>query len=195
MKSKTSLLAFIVLTAIIFNVTNTYAQESTGKRNQKNFDQKNIIFLRLDNHFEQRGSNENLYSNPEISIGYDRKIFGIGKNHFFAGIRTGFYWETALTARNYDHTYKHPFVGIYPTYMFAPVKKFKIQVSGVWDVIFETHEDLDDFWWWYFGIEPSIQFYPIDQLYISLGATMGSFPWFEPPVSMMKAFVKAGFCF
>jgi hypothetical protein len=176
-------------------LSKSYSQETTEKRNQKNFDQKNIIYLRADNHFEQRGENGNMYSNPELSIGYDRKIFGVGKNHFFVGLRTGLYWETALTARDYDNTYHHPFVGLYPSYMFAPVKRFKIQLSGVWDVIFETHDDLDDFWWWYFGIEPSAQFYPIDQLYISIGATMGTMAWFDPPVSIVKAFIKAGFCF
>jgi hypothetical protein len=195
MKSKTSLLTFIALTTIILNIPVTNAQESTGKRKQKNFDQKNILYLKLDTHIEQRGPEGNLYSNPEISIGYDRKVFGVGKNHFFAGIRTGLYWETALTAWNYDQINTHPFVGLYPSYMFAPIKKFKIQIAGAWDVIFETNKDCDDFWWWYFGIEPSVQFYPIDPLYISIGAALGTFPWFEPPVTMTKAFVKVGFCF
>ncbi len=195
MISKNIFLISIMMGIILHFASIINAQESSVKRNQKNFDEKNILFLRIDNHFEQRGSNGNLYSNPEISLGYDRKVYGIGKNHFFVGLRTGLYWETALTGRDFDNIYKHPFVGLYPSYVFAPVKKFKLQVSGVWDVIFETHDDLDDFWWWYFGIEPSVQFYPIDQLYISIGATMGKFPWFEPPVTMMKAFFKVGFCF
>ncbi|MBN2524219.1 MAG: hypothetical protein JXB24_13190 [Bacteroidales bacterium] len=194
---KTHILLSIVITLVFINFSGsaTNAQESASKRNQKNFDQKNIIYLKLDTHVEQRGENSNMYSNPEVSIGYDRKVFGVGKNHFFVGIRTGLYRETALTAWNYDEKNIHPFVGLYPSYLFAPVKKFKIQIAGAWDVIFETNEDCDDFWWWYFGIEPSIQFYPIDPLYISIGGAMGTFPWFEPPVTMMKAFVKVGYCF
>ncbi|MGD2033419.1 MAG: hypothetical protein PVF73_00065 [Bacteroidales bacterium] len=187
-------LAFILFSSVSSEAM-LYGQESKTKRNQKNFDQKNILYLRLDNHIEQRGENSNMYSNPEISLGYDRKVFGVGKNHFFAGIRTGLYWETALTAWNYDQINTHPFIGLYPSYLFAPVKKFKIQVAGAWDIIFETNENIDDFWWWYFGIEPSVQFYPIDPLYISIGAAIGSFPWFDPPVTMMKAFIKTGFCF
>lgn len=165
------------------------------KKEQKNFKQKNIVYLQLVNHFEERGENANIYSNPEVAIGYDRKLLSIGKNHFFLGLKTGYYYETALTARNYDHTYHHPFVGLYPSYMFAPTKWFKIQVAGAWDVIFETHDDLDDFWWWYFGIEPSVQFYPLENFYISIGAALGEFPGFEPQVSMTKAFIKTGFCF
>jgi hypothetical protein len=189
----TFFLLFFILPFL--NICKINAQEPTTKRNQKNFEQKNIVFLRLDNHFEQRGENGNIYTNPEISIGYDRKLFGIGKNHFFAGLRTGYYYETVLTGWNYDHTYHHPFIGLYPSYMFAATKWFKIQVSGVWDIIFETQESIDDFWWWYFGIEPSAQFYPVKNFYFSVGATMGEFPGFEPPVSLIKAFIKTGFCF
>jgi len=195
MKNQTYTSYLLVFFLFLTATSKIEAMATITNRNQKNFDQKNIVYLRLDNHFEQRGENGNIYTNPELSIGYDRKLFGFGKNHLFAGLRTGYYFETVLTALNYDHTYHHPFVGLYPSYMFAPTKWFKIQVSGVWDVIFETNKNIDDFWWWYFGIEPSVQFYPIKNLYISIGATMGKFPGFEPPVTFIKAFIKTGFCF
>jgi hypothetical protein len=194
MKSKLHFLFIAILFICLFNAP-VKASNPFSLKESKNFDLKNIVYLQLDNHFEQRGENGNIYSNPEFAIGYDRRLFGMGKNHLLLGLKTGYYYETALTARNYDHTYHHPFVGLYPSYIFAPTKWFKIQVAGAWDIIFETHDDLDDFWWWYFGIEPSIQFYPVKNMYLSIGATMGKLPWFEPPVTITKAFIKTGFCF
>lgn len=154
----------------------------------------NIVYGRFDYHFQVRDG-YGPYGSPELSIGYDRKIFGRGISNIFVGLRTGLYYEIALTALDYEDTYHHPFVGLYPSYVLQANKWLAFQFAGSWDIIFETHEDIDDFWWWSFGFEPSVQFYPVKGLFLSVGPAVGIFPWFEGPVTYNRYFIKAGVAF
>lgn len=181
--------SFLFFFTFCFNIISFYSVNA-----QSNSIPKNIVFARYDYHFQVR-DNYGPYENSEFSIGYDRKLFHFGMNNVFAGLRTGLYYETALTGGYFDQTYHHPFVGFYPSYVLAPTNWLGIQLAGSWDIIFETHESIEDFWWWSFGFEPSVQFYPVKGLFISTGLGIGTFPYYNDSMTYTRFFMKAGFTF
>jgi hypothetical protein len=156
-------------------------------------DKKNNLFLQANWHFEKRGTVKYCCSNPDYTLGYDRKIAGFGGFGILSGIRTGVYREYVLTGYGWEHPIKSRFfLGGSASCMYNLNSWFTIQVTLLADVLLPN--DYKETWS-YWAVEPSFYFFISRKLYTCLTATKGSFLFFDPKAFMDKAGFRVGFFF
>lgn len=174
----------LFISMIFIHLVNGQAKEISNK--------KNNVFILLNNHLEKRGSENYYTSNPDFSVGYERDLFGFGKNRFYAGIRTGAYKEYVLTGYGWSHPEKTRFfIGLSPSYVLNISKKFRLQVNLLYDVLLP--DDYDEIWS-YWAVEPSFQYF-VKNFYVGISAATGVFLFFDPKAYMDKAGLKLGYRF
>ncbi len=151
---------------------------------------KNNFYVLYNIHYEKRGTEKYVASNPDIGISYERDLAGFGDHHFFMGIRTGAYKEYVLTGDGWAHPEKYRFfLGLSPSYMMYFSRNFRFQVNFIYDVLFP--DDYDEIWS-YWAAEVSYQYF-IKDFYLGISATRGVFLFFDPKAHMAKVGIKLGY--
>lgn len=154
--------------------------------------QKNYLSLQLNHHLEKRGSDNYRISNPDFALRYERDVVGIGDHRFYAGARTGLYREYVLTGDGWDHPVRTRFfLGLSPSYVLHYSEKVRCKLSFIYDLLLPN--DYDEVWS-YWAFEASFQYF-IQDFYLGISATSGSFIFFDPKAYMIKAGISVGYRF
>ncbi len=152
----------------------------------------NFIYVQTNLHLEKRGTSGYETSNPDLALAYERTFFGIGRNRFQAGVRTGFYKEYVLTGNGWDHPVNTRwFVGVNASYQFVINRYLRLQVHLLSETLFP--DDYDEIWG-YYAVEPSICL-TLNHFYAAISSTKGFFPFFDPVAVLDKAGLRVGIIF